>query len=403
VARDWADRPRQVRLWPLTRRPALVLAVLLLAGWHQLHLPPRAYLIEPEHNVDSFMKLQGIERDARLRDALHYFIGDDPQRVHTFRPLPALMLWFEYQCWGYRGWPYVVINWLWFIATGYAVFLLARAMRIPRVGALVAGAAMVADVTRGTKHVIPLAAARHDLVCVFFAVLALYFLWRFLRLPRPLSLIWFGLCLLLAYLSKEMALALLPVCLGVAACAWRRPAARRHAVSAAAVTALIALVWFVWYGLAQRNMGPEAPTHGFASWLSLLRERWPISLDIALFHLSRPVGHLKAMLSCHSGWTLILYPLFWQAILCLALQVACVVLLWKHQRQWLGMIYLWKVMTWLPVLPFNACWAWYEYMPHVLDPLLGVGAVCVLWRYRSRWRGLLNWTPRTAEAKPWAS
>ena len=397
--------PPRARLWRyVTEHPPVVLAVLLVAALPNLCLRDAPPLINPREDLDSYMKLQGIAQDRGLLSALSYFWGDDPQHVHTFRPLPAVMLWVEYHLWGYHKPPYVLVNWLWFVATGYALVLLGRALGMPPWGALGMGVVLLAHVTRGTHGTIIHAATRHDLVCTFFAVLAVVAIMRHLQQPRSGRLVWFGVCSLLAYLSKEMALALLP--LSVALAAWHgiRTEARRPALALASVALLVALVWFGWYRLAEQAMGPGGvPTHSVGSWLEMLSERWPGPLVVALLEFSQPAGELVNQFRSGLGWPILIYHMFWTALMWLFLQIMCVVVLWRVQRQWLAVLALWKLCMWLPVLPFQGTFPWYEYMPHTLDPILAVGTACVLWQHfwiKRRGRRAANASPPPPPSAP---
>ncbi len=138
---------------------------------HLFLLPPTSRLVNPKDDVDGYMKLKGIERDPRLLTALSRFWGDDPQGVHTFRPLPAFTLWIEYRLWGFRNWPYIFVNWLWLVATGYALYLWSRAIGMPEGAALGAAGLFLALPSRGTIGTLQLVATRHDLMCVFLLLL----------------------------------------------------------------------------------------------------------------------------------------------------------------------------------------------------------------------------------------
>jgi hypothetical protein len=363
-----ANSPFSPRLRRLLRSPVAVVPLLLIAALPNLRLPPLSRPVEERTNLDGYMKLRGIERDPRLRAALGYFIGDDPQRVHTFRPLPAFTLWVDYHIFGYLNWPYVLVNWLWFVATGVAVWLLCRTLSLPDWAALAVAASTMCRITRGTRGTLENLAARHDVVCVLFAVLAVHFLLRYLQSPRHRHLAGFVITSLAAYLSKEMAVALLPISLALILWHWlatrRRPDtppddALRPLFLAAGASVALFLIWFAWYRLAERNMGPPMPTHTVADWQHLLGARWEGSLSIALKHLCQPLGELIDQFRAGVGWAALWYPMFWRRLFALAVQVTAITLLWRRRPLWLLTLYAWKIATWLPVMPLNATWPWY--------------------------------------------
>ncbi len=347
---------------------------------HLFLLPPASRLVNPKDDVDGYMKLKGIERDPRFRTALSRFWGDDPQGVHTFRPLPAFTLWLEYRLWGFRNWPYIFVNWLWLVATGYALYLWSRSFGMPEGAALGAAGLFLALPSRGTIGTLQLVATRHDLMCVFFAVAAAICLCRYLLTSRRNALWGFAGWSVLAYLSKEMAVALVPFAASVAFFFWRRRKTSPKEVWAAISVAIgVAAMWLVLYRIAEQNMGPAPFEHSLAGWLQLLYARWPRSLRLLLLTVSIPAGHILHMLSASPGWDLLIYPFFWKSLAALAATIFAFVILWRHQPEWLFVLYAWKITTFLPVLPYNCTWPWYEYMPHIADPLLPAGALWLMW------------------------
>ena len=71
---------------------------------------------------------------------------------------------------------------------------------------------------------------------------------------------------------------------------------------------------------------------------------------------------------------------FWRWLLRLIAWFPALWLAWRYTRRWLVVLYIWKVFAYLPVLPLSDTWAWYEFMPHVLDPILPVSVAWALWR-----------------------
>jgi hypothetical protein len=355
-------------------RRVLVLAVLLVGAsvghWDQIR--PRQP-IDYWTDRDGLHKLQGIAADPSLKAALGYFVGDDPQHVKTFRPLPAFTLWIEWHLWGFTRWPYQVMNLAWLALTALALVSLGRALGLAAAPAWAAGLALLAMPSMGSRIVVLIVATRHDLTCVLFSILAVRSLLGYLDDGRRRWLASYAACSLLAYLSKEMAVVLVPMGLALVAADWRRGPHR--ALAAAGVTVAVAAVWYAWYLYAQTNMAAGGFTgHSFGDLVHLLRRRWRNSLMLYEWQLCPPLGSLRSMLLGAPSLDLLIYGRFWRSLVRLVLFATVVVVAWRRQRRVLGVVFLWKLVTYLPVLPLNLSGPWHRYMPHVLDPLLAVAA-----------------------------
>jgi len=268
------------------------------------------------------------------------------------------------------------------------------------------------------------AALRHDLVCVFFALLATQQLLWFWRTGHRRRLLGFAAALSAALFSKEMAAALFPffAALAVAAARWRpfraahadpQPFGRRILVSAG-VGLLTGAVWGAFYWVACHRMTAPAPaSHTLAGWAAMLRQRWPTPLYMFVFSLSRPVGHLFYLTRTRITWAeALIYPRFWEALLGSAVFLAGLALLWRRHKWCAFALYAWKVTAYLPVLPMSDTFPWFEYMPHILDRIYTVGVLWALWEWPpvgarvgpavQRWAALLprpacESTPRGSE------
>lgn len=363
----------------LTGRQALtVLVLLLVAGW------PHYRVISPHSTLTGFTdldgqaKLHGIEADPSLRAALGWFFGDDPQRVHTFRPLPAFSLWVEYRLWGWTRWPYQVMNALYLALTALAVVWVCRVMRMPLVFAVAAGVLLMALPSRGSYAVVGLVATRHDLLCTLFGVLAFGSLLAWLEAGQRRHLAGVIVWSLLAHLSKEMAITLTPMFATVAlAHRGRRPSRRLLLATLAAAT--VTVFWLAWYRLAEANMAPSPhPSHSFGGMIELLVKRASNVPFFFIASLSEPLALFLRYLIGVRGWYMLCSTHFWQALAEVCIFVGAIIITWRHARRWLVLLYLWKVFAYLPVLPLSDTWAWYEFMPHILDPILPVATAWCL-------------------------
>jgi len=323
---------------------------------------------------------------------LGYFIGDDPQRVHTFRPLPAATLWVEYHLWGYRRAPYLVVNCAWFVATALALVWLCRILGMPRLPAVACGLLFMLLPTRGSKGALSLLATRHDLTCVLFAVLAFGMLIRYFEEGRRRDLWLYALLSMLAYLSKEMALALVPTTFAVALIV-HKSTTRERIVHAGVAALAVAALWFAWYRLAEMNMAPPRDaSHHFGGLLMLSRKRWHSILVLFAGNLHRSLAAMWILVEAVEPAALPTYPFFWSGLARVSLFLLTVVLLAMERPRWLLLLYAWKICTYLPVAPMVEQFPWHCYMPHVLDPILPVGAVWVaLHRYGFYDRAALWW------------
>ena len=418
LARSWVARQRRrlpilarwgwrrARRWWRDASPRtlelLAWCGLLLAALPHFWLLPVTQPLTQLSDLDGLRKLEGIARDPSLGAMLHYFIGDDPQGVHTFRPFPAATLWLEWHLWGFHRWPYMLSNMVWFIATAGAVRCFVRRLRAPEWVCWLSAAYFLCWPTRGSKVCTQLIATRHDLTCALFGLLAVIALLDWLVEGRRRQLLaWFGWSML-AYLSKEMAVALVPlagvICLfeaGRGTC-WRKAAG-------AMVVAVAAFgIYFAWYKVAESNMGPfNVDEHNFGGMLRMMAENWGTTVQLSIYNLCRPLGSVARQIRAAQALVLCSW-LFWKDLLRLAIYGYCFGWLLRERRRALAVIYAWKICCYGPVMPLHDKWAWYEYMPHLLDyallPLcLDVARTRLLSRSRvaNGLRRLRGWLKRT--------
>ncbi len=364
----------------------LIAALLAVLGVPHYRLIPWFDPITRKSDLDGLMKLRGIQHDPSVSAMLGYWTGDDPQRVHTFRPLPATILWAEFHLWGWDRFPYMVTNMLWFIATALSLVWLCRIIRMPWMAAVGAGGLLMLLPTRGSLGALRLVATLHDLTCTIFALIAFGLLIRYLRDGRRSSLLAASLLMLGAYLSKEMALTLVPLTV-VIAIVYRPEAPLRRQLSAIGAAVAVGLLWFGWYQLAQANMqSVNPPEHSFAGLTGLLAMRWRSSLWLLLGLVARPIAalasRLEAAVHVRAGALMLFDYEFLEPLGLSVLFVIAFWLLWVEKRRWLAVLYAWKLCTYIPIIPLVDTFPWYEYMPHALDPILPAGAIVVGWR---RW------------------
>ena len=113
-------------------------------------------------------------------------------------------------------------------------------------------------------------------------------------------------------------------------------------------------------------------------------------------HLCAPLAQLQRQISLIGLADCLIYFLFWPQVARMALFVLGLCLLWIGQPRWLAVLYAWKLITYLPVLPLSETWPWYRFMPTLLDPILPVGAVWVALHRREFARLLPSWHRRRA-------
>ncbi len=356
--------------------------LVVSASGHLVRLPLSEPLTE-QTDLDGLDKLRGIARAPSPLAALGYFIGDDPQGVHTFRPLPAAMLWAEWHLWGFRRWPYLLVNVAWLIGTAAVLLRLATAVGLPAAAGVLSGVVLLARVTTGSLGACHSIATRHDLTCVLFALLSLLVLLRYLENGRQRDLWVSGGWALLAYLSKEMALALLPLTWLVCWCLpGVRGGALRRRLAAAGLGLAVAVLWFGWFQLARAHMpGGDPPAHSFSGLWQRLQIGPVVTALQFVYVLCWPLGDTIRQLIAVDLATLVWTTLFWRSATGAVVAVLIGVLLWRRQRRCLVMVYLWKVCCDLPVLPLHDVWPWYLYMPHALDPLLSGALATVAWTH----------------------
>ncbi|MBI2298766.1 MAG: glycosyltransferase family 39 protein [Armatimonadetes bacterium] len=368
--RTAVDRRRWLRLG--------VLLVLAFAG-QGVELRFREPLSDMRDR-DGYMKLCGIARHPTLRDALLRFVGDDPQGVHTFRPLPAFTLFVEYRLWGFCRWPYQIVNILGLLLTALVLERLCRTIGLPPPAAAAVGVLLLVDGSQFTRVIAGCIATRHDLLCVLFCLLAYDHLIRWLRGGPPRDLAAYAGWSLLAYLSKEMALALVPLTCGAALFTGLRRREARRALAAVGVSAAVAAVWYGWFRLAEANMGPSPHvSHSLGGMLGKLRHVDSVAGVLFLYQLCWPLGDIVRTFRADPSFAALLGAPLQKDFLKLALFCWACWMLIRHQPGPLVWMYLWKITTYLPVLPLHDTWSWYGYMPKVLNGILPAGALWHWW------------------------
>jgi len=343
---------------------------LLLAAVPHFHWLPLTEPLNRFTDVDGLMKLRGIAADPSLRAMFGYFIGDDPQRVHTFRPFPAATLWLEWHLWGFTRWPYLLSNMAWLLLTAGALRGLARRIGLAPWAAWLSAAWFLAVPTVASRAVTGLIATRHDVTCALAAILAMSALLDWLHGGERRRLAaWFGWSML-AYLSKEMAIALVPLSLGIGLIEHRHGASWRRIGASLGVALACAVIYVVWYRLAEANMERfDHPTHSFGGMLTKLTYAYALKFQNTLWHLCRPLGDVVRQLWA-AGLLVLWSMIFWHQLLRLAVYVSGFVLLVRSRPRAVAMVFCWKLCCYAPVLPLHDIWSWYSYMPHMLDYLL---------------------------------
>lgn len=334
---------------------------------------PRVFSPKPlgsGEDRDGWAKLVMIEQDLSARTALSWFVGDDPQGVHTFRPIPAFLLWAEFHLWGWNRAAYQFVNWVLFTVTAFALALLVERFGLTLGAGALVGACFCWSPSQPQWTLLRSVATLHDALCVLFGLLAALQLFRYLSNGRCRNLFLLSSLLMLSFLCKEMAVVFLPLFL-----AWSFISPRNSELKARALRALLATVgvtmfWFVWYRLALSGGSHVVPDcHSFEGLWGMLRARWRNSLWLFVGNLFPPLyASLNAIRCIPDGWIL-LQPVFYKPLFDSLLMLLEIAVLWRWQRRVLFYVYTWAAITYLPVLPLDATFYHYLYMPNLLEPL----------------------------------
>jgi hypothetical protein len=131
-----------------------------------------------------------------------------------YRPLSSISFALEWPVWGITTWGYHLTNLALHVAASIGVLMLLRRLRIPAWCA-VAGAAYFAAVPSNVATVLYIA-ERTDAMAALCVLVALQFVHRYRRFGSASSLVAINLCLVVALLSKEIGVAMIPA----VACFW---------------------------------------------------------------------------------------------------------------------------------------------------------------------------------------
>ncbi|MCZ7600599.1 MAG: hypothetical protein M5U09_26700 [Gammaproteobacteria bacterium] len=203
-----------------------------------------------------------------------------------------------------------------------------------------------------------------------FGILALSALLDWLRAgSRRRLAAWFGWSLL-TYLSKEMAVLLVPLGVGVGVIEGCRERRWGRVAGAAAVTLACAAVFVFWYRLAESNMGDFGhPSHSFGGMLAKLTDQ-PSCCSRTRCGTSAGRWATSSDRSARRGQTRSGRPCSGEAVGRLVLYGYGFLTLCRYRRRALEIVFCWKICCYAPVLPLHDIWPWYSYMPHLLDYLL---------------------------------
>ncbi len=348
---EWA---RRVRTW--LGNPFLVAAIVALI-W-LAHRVPRLSADAME-GPDMPAILGALESDHSLGAVASWFAGPWVQCPNYYRPLTSLVHLMDFLVWGRDPWGWRLTNALIIAVTIPAlVWLCSAGLGRPWAG-VVAGAALLLQPLTRQMTVWP--AWRTDAICGLFLCIATGAGLSWIREGHRAHL-WLSLvALLLAILSKEPAF-IWPAFAAVAALALGHHV--RGGILVLSSAALAAAMWL----LRIRCLGH--PLMG-------------APIVHVQFTLSRQLWQLVMLLFYPVAWNLsFTYPAIlgeaysfmhgalYKALLTDLLVIAANVVLLLHLPRIWVVIWAWRLIMYLPSMPFANLYAFYRYIPTLGDALL---------------------------------
>ncbi|MFO8079531.1 MAG: hypothetical protein R6V07_04405 [Armatimonadota bacterium] len=369
------QRFRHIARWLLTPWGA---TVLIMIAWFALSIPDLRHgtMGGPDMNVI----VERLEEDHSAAAVLSWFTGPWVQSDDYYRPLVSVLHWADFMLWGDDGWGFGLTNALIIAATFPALtWLCAEGFGYPWAGPVAAAALTRFEPAADMIH---WPAWRTDALCGLFLLLATAAALVWLREGRRRSLFVALAMLLLALLSKETALV------------WSAFAAlmvllmarnRRGLILLGAAFALTGAFWLMRISLLDHPLLGQVPQHVNFSTQRQLQ---------CLLHIAfEPVyGDITATYPSFAGqsmWWAVAD--LWHAVARDAMFIAANALIAVASLKLLGVLWSWRIITYLPSLPFAGLWDFYYYIPTLGTALLyAVAAVVLLQLAEPRvrqWRG----------------
>lgn len=321
-------------------------------------------------DVDMPEILDMLRDHHSLRAVGSWFVGDWVQSNGYYRPLASLSLWLDFEIWRDKLWGYRVTNGLIVAATAVALVWLAEtSMGTPWAGVL---AGIVLACTADARYVMWYPATRTDALCGLFMCLATASAISYVRDgTRGRLLLSLGM-FLAALWCKEVAF-IWPVFVAVAGFAWGFR--RRAAVLSASAFALAAVLW------AARAAALGTPLTGTSIEIvnfPLAGQMWQYArfLMAPVFHhvtVSYPCTDMSlGVLLLPSVPTMVFLDLWF---------LAANVFVFAADLRAFCIVWAWRLITYLPSLPFAYFRPHYWYIPELGSCLLHGAAMILVLRW----------------------
>jgi hypothetical protein len=351
---------------------------LVMVAWLALSIPHLRHgtMGGPDMNVI----VERLEEDHSAAAVGSWFTGPWVQSDDYYRPLVSVLHWADFMLWGDDGWGFGLTNALIIAATFPALtWLCARGFGYPWAGPVAAAALTRFEPAADMIH---WPAWRTDAFCGLFLLLATAAALVWLREGRRRSLLVALATLLLALLSKETAL-VWPAFAAVTVLLMARN--RRGLVLLGAAFALTGAFWLMRIHLLGHPLLGQVPQHVNFSAQRQLHTLLYIAFDPIYGDV---IATYPSFIGQPMWWSVVG---FWRAVAQDMMFVAANVLVGVASLRLLGVIWSWRVITYLPSLPFAGLWDFYYYIPTLGTALLYGVAAAVLVRIAAprvgHWRG----------------
>ncbi|MFW5867731.1 MAG: hypothetical protein ACOCX2_07950, partial [Armatimonadota bacterium] len=303
--------------------------------------------------------IEHLQEDHSLRAVLSWFTGPWVQGPEYYRPIISLLHWMDFRLWGESAWGWRLTNTLIIALTFPALtWLCDRGLRNAWAGP--AAAVALASIPP-TAEMAKWPAWRTDAVCGIFLLLASGAAFAYLR-EGARGRLWLALgMLLLALMSKETAI-IWPAFAAVSVLLIARDT--RGLTLVASATALTGAFWLVRVSLLGHPLlGELSMTVNFDTATELR-----FLLQTALDPLYADFTRVYPAVIGEEAWWLV--PTFWQAVVGDAVFVAANIIVGVTNLRLLGVLWAWRIITYLPSMPFGRMWDFYYYIPTLGTALL---------------------------------
>ncbi|GEM_PF-6032364 len=352
----------------LARRAATPWGVTILfaAAWLAVAVPslPSSPLIGPDMSVI----IGNLRADHSAAAVWSWFSGHWAQGEEYYRPIPSVLHWADYMIWGAAPYGWRLTNALLLAATFPALtWLCARGFERPWAGPVTA----MALLRFHPAEEMPIWPAwRTDLVCGLFLLLTTGAALEYIRDGAWKRLLLALGMLLLALMSKEVAI----VWPAVAAIAVLLMGRNRHGlILLGSSFALTGAFWLLRVHLLGHPLLGQLPP----------QVNFPMETQLAFFYrtLVDPLyinfTVIYPSIAGEPGWWI--SALLWQAALEDTAFVAANVILAVGAPRLLAVLWAWRVITYLPAVPFVRLYPFYYYIPALGSALIyGLAAVCLV-------------------------